>query len=621
MNYLSSNFPDATQIGIKNFKKTLFGVGYRGWEITNNSVRSANNYYLTASNAESLNKIFKEISDNIQSANINLGEDTVIKDIISPYFELPTGATKDDIHLYTAAYNGTSFEDATIATGLTPSIDRTTGTVSVTGFDFNANFVSETVKSDGTYGTKLIIEFDVEPIDNFLGGNGVPTNGADSGVYANADATVAVEKFVVPEVDVQVKQITPVVDDQNIYLTNEADLTDLLKGFDSRIGSPNNDYVNITYTIKNGDTVIATYTIPAGSAINSSNWVEEVGQSVSPALTADTTYTISCTVEPSKAGSATKKDGEAPAKVNVFKPEITFQDSVVDYLSTYTFPGYYETNNIVSTVWKHKKIVDGTEVVETAGTLEGQTIPTLVCTYSVSSAAISETGTIKATEDIEVNVTVTVSKPDPDISDSTAWDITGHTTFVHEACELTLDPPCTWNPDWTPHTGNETKTDSQDSDSIPEFLIHVKNIVADLTITKNGLDEYAYEGDADQECAIISVTATGKDGVPKTYRLALSNGQNVTIKDLKVGTDYTITEENGWTWRYSEQRVITGRIEANPDNETKKNNVSITNTANNPYWLGGDNYKVNKFGTNNAADSGNENVDNNEDATSDADKQ
>ncbi|MDD6879913.1 MAG: VWA domain-containing protein, partial [bacterium] len=112
LNYLSSNFPDATQIGIKNFKKTFLGVGYRGWEITNNSVRSANNYYLTASNAESLNKIFKEISDNIQSANINLGEDTVIKDIISPYFELPTGATKDDIHLYTAAYNGTSFEDA-----------------------------------------------------------------------------------------------------------------------------------------------------------------------------------------------------------------------------------------------------------------------------------------------------------------------------------------------------------------------------------------------------------------------------------------------------------------------------------------------------------------------------
>ena len=629
LNYLSSNFPEADSIGLTRVTDGWGILHYKiSYTIVKNFTQSANNYYLTASDSESLKQIFKTISDNIQTANIDLGANTVIKDIVTPYFNMPTNTSA--IKLYTAKYNGTSFESREPATGVTAEIYNATRTVSVTGFDFNANFVSDTEKKDGTYGTKLIIEFEVTPKTDFLGGNGVPTNGDDSGVYANADATVAVEKFVVPKVDVEVKQIKPDVVDQNIYLTNEANLKALLTGFDSRINGTNNDFVDITYTIKNGETEIATYTIPAGSDIDDSiSWDVKYGQSVSPALTADTTYTISCTVSPTNEGTAVATNGESTAKVNVFKPEITFQDSVVDYFSTYAFPGYYETNNIVSTIWKHKKIVDGTEVVEIAGTGEGKTPvsgdePTLVCTYSVSSDAISmngETGTIKATEDIEVNVTVTVSKPN-----SNPLEITGHTTFVHANCELTLDPPCTWNPDWTTHNGKATKTDSQDSDSIPEFLIHVKNIVADLTITKTGLDKYAYNDvndnneKIDRECAIIIVKAIGKNGEEETYRLALSNGQSVTIKDLKVGTDYTITEENGWTWRYSDQSTIPGKIVANPDNETNKNNVSITNDANNPYWLGGDNYKVNKFGTNNAADSGNGNVDNG-DATSDADNQ
>ena len=199
-----------------------------------------------------------------------------------------------------------------------------------------------------------------------------------------------------------------------------------------------------------------------------------------------------------------------------------------------------------------------------------------------------------------MNVTVKVGKQDPSDANSTSWDITGYTTFVHNTCNLTLDSSCTWVESWTRHTGNATKTETEGSESIPEFLIHVKNIVADLTITKTGLDEYAYGGVEDRESAIITVTATGKDGTVKTYRFALSaDHPSVTIKDLKVGSTYTVTEENDWTWRYEAGSIskATGVEDVGfvIDKEPTKNQVTITNSPSNPYWLGGDNYKVNKF--------------------------
>ena len=145
LNYLSNNFSNATEIGLENADWWLV-VEYKGWKITKNFTRSASGYYLTANDASSLNNIFQTISDNIQTADIDLGSQTVVKDTVSGYFDLPTNTS--DIRLFTADYDGSSFGPDTPAQGLTPEIKD--GTVSVTGFDFNANFVSNTVKEDGT---------------------------------------------------------------------------------------------------------------------------------------------------------------------------------------------------------------------------------------------------------------------------------------------------------------------------------------------------------------------------------------------------------------------------------------------------------------------------------------
>ena len=103
---------------------------------------------------------FTTISENIGSANIDLGSETVIKDIVTPYFTVPQHAGA--IRLSTAAYNGSAFGAPVAADpSVTAAIDPATRAVNVTGFDFHQNYVSTNAKADGTFGKKLIIEFDV----------------------------------------------------------------------------------------------------------------------------------------------------------------------------------------------------------------------------------------------------------------------------------------------------------------------------------------------------------------------------------------------------------------------------------------------------------------------------
>lgn len=174
MNYISSNYSEASEIGIKNYKSTFFGIGYRGWEITRNFNRTSSSYYLTANDSASLSRIFTTISENIGQASIDLSSSTVVKDIVTPYFTMP--ANTADVKLYTADYNGKSFGmEQPAGSDVRATIDANANTVSVTGFDFNKYYVADKTH-DSTYGKKLIIEFSVQRKPGFVGGNNVPTN-------------------------------------------------------------------------------------------------------------------------------------------------------------------------------------------------------------------------------------------------------------------------------------------------------------------------------------------------------------------------------------------------------------------------------------------------------------
>jgi hypothetical protein len=89
LNYVSSNYKTASSIGIKMTSFNIILVNYQVREITEVFDKTGSGYYLTAADSTSLNTIFQTISDNIQTghASMDLGSTTVVKDVVTPYFE------------------------------------------------------------------------------------------------------------------------------------------------------------------------------------------------------------------------------------------------------------------------------------------------------------------------------------------------------------------------------------------------------------------------------------------------------------------------------------------------------------------------------------------------------
>lgn len=165
LNYLSSNFAKATEIGVERGRydpsKTL--VKGDGYKITQNFERSSSDYYLTATDSENLNNVFTQISENINSAvNEKLDTKAVVKDTMTDYFNLPTNPA--DIKVYTQDYKGNNtWGNPVPYTNANVEINQQSRTVTVTDYNYAANFVSEAAKSDGSYGQKLVIEFTITP--------------------------------------------------------------------------------------------------------------------------------------------------------------------------------------------------------------------------------------------------------------------------------------------------------------------------------------------------------------------------------------------------------------------------------------------------------------------------
>ena len=500
LNYISNNY-DASNIGLSfNDGDGLFG-GYQ-WKITQNFTRTADNYYLTADNSASLNSIFQTISDNIQNANINLGSETVIKDEISPYFTAPANAS--DIHLYTAeAKSDGTFKDRVEASNtVKPTVDG--DTVSVTGFDFNANFVSDKAKSDGTYGKKLIIEFNVTPKDEFLGGNDVPTNDWENTAVYDKDGN-EVEKFAdantTPTVDVPIKAVTVTAADKKVYLLDDLTKAQLISG--STVKADNvtldltagnygleawqNAYVDISINLKDAD----------GTTVSGLNDLKD-----------DTTYSVSVTISPKHEGTAKAAAGTASAIVNVFEPEITFKDSAINLGET---PNYAD-ENLESVVWKH----NGVE----ANSSEMGKPPELTYEYDPKAAAFGEDTPVEVTEVLLNDV-----------------NVREYADFEYGVCDYNN---CAYHGDW-------------------KFVVHIKTF--DLTIIKSitrnesklyGSQDFVFNVKCEDKNIDIDVVVN----VPDEEKQG-----SVTIKGLPVGT-YTVTENTGWSWRYKLQGA------AKPDGST-----------------------------------------------------
>jgi len=249
MQYTSSNYPNAQSL--KN-----------GGDMVRDG------YYLSASDSDTLNTIFQKISEQFSESDISLGSQTVIKDTVTKYFDMPTDASKVSVKSYdcTGVADGkpTWSETGTVINNAV-TLDPSNNSVNVTGFDFNANYVTEKgrdetdPKKEGSFhGRKLVIEFTVTAKDGFVGGNSVPTNGSDSGVYDKDGKEVAT--FDVPQVNVPIKsELT--VNDKVIYEGGSADVSGLYNAADT--SSWKYDFVKVSYEVKNGDTAVTGSVSPA----------------------------------------------------------------------------------------------------------------------------------------------------------------------------------------------------------------------------------------------------------------------------------------------------------------------------------------------------------------------
>lgn len=454
---VSSHRPDGSHVD--NNRVNEWEQGTESWEGLYTDARTRNHengYYLTTDNADKLKEIFTQIAQQTGEAV----KDVTIRDEISESF-VPCDAAGN-------AYN----------VGDTITSNGKTGTVRQ---DANGNYYIEwtnvTLTPEQIDSNKVVTKpaetfqstLYVKPRDGFLGGNNVPTNGSESGVYTAAGE--AVKKFPQPEVNVPIKMGAFEAQTRNIYYGNAAPtLPELstatpLEAWQTR-------YVTITRT----------------SNTDVSN-------------TTDGEYAVTVTVTP-EAEKETSAGAPAIAQtttvnsvVNVYKPEITFNDSRINYGETADY-----SSNGGTVVWKH----EGTAAESASMT---GTAPALTYAYDPAAAAF--------TKDTYVKVTVTSDK------DTATTKISDAVTFVHT--KDTDFPGCSFD---------STKG---------QFIVHIN--VFDLTIQKT-----AKAGTTiDPNQTFVFKVKNNDNG--KTMEIVITGAGQKTVKSLPMGS-YTITEDTGWSWQY-----------------------------------------------------------------------
>lgn len=527
MHLLSSNYPVAESMSETGTVK---------------SDLNGKSYYLSASDSTALNNIFQQISNNIETggSSSTLTAEAVVKDVISPQFALPEGATADDITLKTYACTGkdangklTFSETANAdAMGATATVDGSN--VSVTGFNFSGNWCGTETSSGGEthHGNKLVISFTVSPKAGFLGGNNVYTNDS-AGVYVDSAAETPLLTFDQPTVNVPIKPVSVRAEDKNVYLLEDLTAAELKNGATVKVGDVPLDLSQENYGLAAWQTAYVKIEV----TITDKDGKDVTTDGLS-GLKEDTTYTVTVKVSPnetetetSSGAAATEQTGRSSkANVNVYKPVLTYKDSEVYYGEA--VPTSYESN-LESTVWKHG---------DTAAPASMGTAPTLTLTYTPEDAKI-DGDKINTRQDVGVDVAVKIGQT----------PVTNYVSFVHNDC--VAGTPCT----------------------VPagcEFVLHVKT--CSLTISKTVTGDDGWDP---HQTFVFKVT---NNTTKETMEVVITGTGSKKITGLPVGS-YTVTEDTGWSWSYT--AVSGNNTKVTLSSARDSNTVGVTNKYNKPNWL------------------------------------
>lgn len=202
---VSSNYSYSENLGKKNAFGYMLDKGGTGYTASKAS-KTGYCHIVTADDSleDELQQIFDGITKDVTTSTVALRSEAVLKDIIASEFTLPNEKV-ENVQVETCDYLGNGqwaeksvFENA----GVTVKND----TVSVTGFDYAGNCVSEAAGSTAAGGKKLIVT-----IKNVLArgiaatGEPIYTNGSASGIYPSAESTSPAALFKNPTVTIPKK--------------------------------------------------------------------------------------------------------------------------------------------------------------------------------------------------------------------------------------------------------------------------------------------------------------------------------------------------------------------------------------------------------------------------------
>ena len=338
MNYVSSNFPDATSLNNGGTGDTSKG------------------FYKKADDAAELKNAFESISSSIESGSttVTLDQSSVLKDVISDDFTLTDGVDTSKIVVKTADFagkddNGTlkwtnesTFGDAQV------SISGKTINVS----NFNYKDLYAATVGGKNQGKKLIVEIPVTINRNF-GANNVLSN-ASAGIYPLADSKDPYITVESPEGSHPTEygvEGTEQWIDENTSATIES-LIGYAKDndFEYKPDGVKNKYVDIVYTIKDKDgNTVGTYTVEHGKTTGTYSTEN------TPKLDVDTVYDVEVTVTPIAGATDADKACGRQAETKTYKTKsyvyIKGVDKafVIDFgkLVTYTKDQVFSKNQLV----------------------------------------------------------------------------------------------------------------------------------------------------------------------------------------------------------------------------------------------------------------------------------